>query len=124
MDAGEPAGKVAWALPAAAVALIAAVVWTAPSRSTATGSVTEAEALQITRTHCVACHQARPTHEAFRGGEPPKGVMLDTAEGLRKNAAQVLIQAVQGRAMPLGNETGITEDERAKLGAFLAQKGS
>ena len=41
--------------------------------------------------------------------------------GLRKNANQVMLQAVQGRAMPLGNETGITDEERAKLGAFLQQ---
>jgi uncharacterized membrane protein len=29
---------------------------------------------------------------------------------------------VQGRAMPLGNETGMTDAERAMLGAFLTQK--
>jgi uncharacterized membrane protein len=29
---------------------------------------------------------------------------------------------VQGRAMPLGNEHGMTDDERAKLGTFLAQQ--
>jgi uncharacterized membrane protein len=28
---------------------------------------------------------------------------------------------VQGRAMPLGNETNITDAERAKLGAWIGQ---
>ena len=86
------------------------------------GLVTDAEVLKITQTHCIACHQAKPTHEAFKGGEPPKGVMLDTVAGLRRNSAQVIAQAVQGRAMPLGNEHGMTDEERAKLGAFLAQQ--
>ena len=46
--------------------------------------------------------------------------MLDTIEGIRKNSAQILVQAVQGKAMPLGNETGITDAQRAKLGAWIA----
>ncbi|MFO1149232.1 MAG: urate hydroxylase PuuD [Alsobacter sp.] len=122
VDAGDRPASVAWALPAAAVALLAAIVWTAPNRAPAiAGGVSDAEALKIVQSHCVMCHQAKPTHEAFKGGEPPKGVMLDTIAGLRKNAAQVMLQAVQGRAMPLGNETNISDEERAKLGAFLQQ---
>jgi ATPase subunit of ABC transporter with duplicated ATPase domains len=46
--------------------------------------------------------------------------VADSVAGIRKSAAQVMAQAVQGRAMPLGNETGITEAERAKLGAWIA----
>jgi uncharacterized membrane protein len=68
------------------------------------------------------CHQAHPTHDGFKGGEPPKAVMLDTIEGIRKNKEQILAQAVQGNAMPLGNETGITAEERARLGAWIAQQ--
>jgi len=45
--------------------------------------------------------------------------MLDTIEGIRKNAQQILVQAVDGRVMPLGNETGITDEERSKLGAWI-----
>ena len=123
VDAGEEPMKVAWALPAAAVALIAAIVWTAPRTATVAGGVSEGEALKIVSTHCVMCHQAKPTHEAFKGGEPPKGVVLNTVDGLKKNAQQVMLQAVQGRAMPLGNETGMKDEERAKLGAYLAQAG-
>jgi uncharacterized membrane protein len=65
------------------------------------------------------CHQAQPTHESFKGGEPPKAVMLDSIENIRKNAQLILVQAVDGRVMPLGNETGITDEERAKLGAWI-----
>ncbi|GGH14116.1 cysteine desulfurase [Alsobacter metallidurans] len=121
VDAGDEPKTVAWALPAAAVAMAAAIVWTAPRGAAYPAGVTDADALKITQTHCAMCHAAKPTHEAFRGGEPPKGVMLDTVANIRRHAAQVNAQAVQGRAMPLGNETKMTDDERARLGAWLAQ---
>ena len=109
-------------MPVAAIALLATIWLTAPVSVTVSAKVTDAEILKITQTHCIMCHQANPTHEGFKGGEPPKGVMLDTLEGIKKNSAQILIQAVQGNAMPLGNETGITDNERAKLGAWIASQ--
>jgi uncharacterized membrane protein len=120
VDAGDTPQSVAWALPVAAIALGVTIWWTAPTVSTGSTKVSDADVLAITQQHCIMCHQAQPTHEGFKGGEPPKGVMLDTIEGLRKNAPQILIQAVQGNAMPLGNETGITDAERAKLGQWIA----
>jgi uncharacterized membrane protein len=113
---------VAWALPVAAIALTVTIWWTAPVATFGIGKVSDAEVLSITQKHCVMCHQAAPTHDGFKGGEPPKGVMLDTIGGIQKNSAQILIQAVQGNAMPLGNETGITNEERAKLGAWIASQ--
>jgi uncharacterized membrane protein len=121
-EAGEAWTKVAWALPAAAIALVAAIAWTAPRGSAATGTVSDAEGMKIVSTHCVMCHAAKPTHESFAGSEPPKGVILETPADVARHAQQVITQAVQGRAMPLGNETGITEEERARLGAWLATK--
>jgi uncharacterized membrane protein len=122
-EAGENWRKVAWALPTAAVALLATIVWTSP-RTTAVveGQVADAEAVRIVQTHCISCHAGKPTHESFAGGEPPKGVILETQEGLLRHAAQVIAQSVQGHAMPLGNETGMTDIERARLGAWLAAK--
>jgi uncharacterized membrane protein len=123
VDAGDTPASVAWALPVAALALIVAIYWTSPTpQAPPAGGVTDAAVSQIVTTHCVMCHAAKPTHQAFKGAEPPKGVMLDTLDGVRKNAAQILAQAVQGRAMPLGNETGITDADRATLGAWLAQQ--
>ncbi|WP_293860706.1 urate hydroxylase PuuD [uncultured Alsobacter sp.] len=121
VDAGDEPRKVAWALPVAAVALVATIAYTAPRGHAGGDAVTEAQATKIVQTHCVMCHAAKPTHEAFKGNPPPKNVMLDTVEGLRRHAQQVLAQAVDGKAMPLGNETGMTDAERAALGAFLRQ---
>ena len=122
VDAGDAPMSVAWALPLAAFALGIAIYWTAPTAPAHMGEVSDAEITHIITTHCVMCHAVKPKHEGFIGGEPPKGVVLDTLDGVRKNAPQIVIQAVHGRAMPLGNETGITDAERTALGAWIAQQ--
>jgi len=119
IDAGDTPRSVIWTLPAAVIGLAIAVWLTAPSTTVDHFTVSDSEMLQITQKHCVMCHQARPTHEAFKGGEPPKGVMLDTIDGIRAHRSEIYIQAVQNKVMPLGNETGITELERAKIGAWI-----
>jgi uncharacterized membrane protein len=75
--------------------------------------VSDAEVLAISRKHCTVCHAAKPSHEAF--AEPPKGVALETVGQLRQFAQSVLEQTVLTRAMPMGNDTGMTEAERLKL---------
>ena len=52
---------------------------------------------------------------------PPAGVMLDTAAQIRAQAAQIRIVAVDSDYMPLGNVTGISEEERRLLGDWVAQ---
>lgn len=118
-DAGDPLKKFLWTLPVAAVALVVALVMTAP-RSTAhlDGiAVTDADALIITRTHCANCHAVTPTSEAF--DEAPKDVHLESLDDLRRYSDLVMAQAVHSDAMPLGNETGMTQAERDRLGAWL-----
>jgi uncharacterized membrane protein len=122
-DAGDPLEKIAWALPVAVVALAGAVWLTAPRTdySALAGlTVSDADALAIVGKHCVMCHSARPTHAGF--DQPPKGIVFGSIEDLHAHAAQILAQAVNSTAMPLGNETGITTEERQKLGAFLLNR--
>jgi uncharacterized membrane protein len=95
--------------------------FTAPRAATVVaGGVSDAEVLAIAQKHCVMCHAAKPTHEGF--AEAPKGVMLETVEEMRRYAPLIEVQAVKSEVMPLGNETGMTADERARLGAWLAQQ--
>jgi uncharacterized membrane protein len=86
------------------------------SSAKAASRVTDAEALALVAKHCTACHSAEPTHPAF--AKPPRGISLDTIEGLRRYAKEIVAQVVTERAMPLGNETDMTEAERARLGAW------
>ncbi|MFO1088260.1 MAG: urate hydroxylase PuuD [Hyphomicrobiales bacterium] len=120
-EAGDPIAKVAWTLPVIAAALLAAMWFTAPRAATAVaGGVPDADVLAITQKHCVMCHAAKPTHDGF--AEAPKGVMLETIEQVRRYAPLIEVQAVKTHVMPLGDETGITDEERARLGAWIAQQ--
>ena len=120
-EAHDPWKSYGWAVPVAAVALLLAIFVTSQRPTldiAAAGQVSEVRALQITATHCVACHARRPRHESF--SEPPKNVILETAADLRRFAGMVAQQTVHSKAMPLGNPTHMTDPERAELGAYLA----
>jgi uncharacterized membrane protein len=84
------------------------------------GEVTDEAALGIVQTRCAACHAANPTDAATKVA--PKGVQLETLADLKRYAAQIEVQAVRNKAMPLGNRTGMTDDERARLGAWIARQ--
>jgi uncharacterized membrane protein len=119
-DAGDPFRKIAWTLPVAAVGLLAAVVLTAPKGNASFAGIeaSDGEAMAIVGKHCVMCHADRPSHEGFDA--PPKGIVLGSLDDLRKHSVEIMAQAVYADTMPLGNETGITEADRLKLGAWLA----
>ena len=76
------------------------------------------QAQAIVGHHCVSCHAANPAHPDFDA--PPGGVMLETAEQITQFAEKIYEQAVVADIMPLGNETGMTAEERAQLGAWIA----
>jgi uncharacterized membrane protein len=63
------------------------------------------------------CHSAHPSHKGIPVA--PNGVMFDTDDGLVSHAAKIYERAVATPSMPLGNETGMTDAERASLGAWI-----
>jgi len=83
------------------------------------GTVTDTDALAIASKHCVMCHAAKPAHESFR--DAPKGIILESVDDLKKHAATIYAQTVQTRAMPLGNQTDMSENDRATLGQWLKE---
>ncbi|MCZ6765226.1 MAG: urate hydroxylase PuuD [Alphaproteobacteria bacterium] len=111
-----------WTWGAAAVGMVALMVYTAPavlSRGSAEReaavSFTEVEAIIAAR--CVACHSATPTDEIFVSA--PGGVMFDTDVQIQAMAVAIRAQAVASDIMPLGNKTGMTEPERDILGRWI-----
>jgi uncharacterized membrane protein len=66
----------------------------------------------IVTQRCEPCHSNSPTLLGLTA--PPNGVVLETLDEVRAHLPEVR-QLVALRAMPLGNLTGMTEDERAKL---------
>jgi uncharacterized membrane protein len=119
IDAGDNWDRYGWTLPTAAMALISTIYVTAPApRAAGSASATSDEqAMAISAKHCVACHAHNPSHPAFK--EPPKNMALETVSDMRRYAQQIYMQTVQNRAMPLGNQTGMTEAERDALGRWV-----
>jgi uncharacterized membrane protein len=83
------------------------------------GAAADAEVLAIVQRHCVMCHAMKPTHESFQ--EAPKNIMLEILADLRKYATAIYAQTVQSKAMPLGNQTGMTDDERNTVGRWVKE---
>ena len=98
---------------------VAGLVFATVAPSAQGGNISDADVLLIVQRHCATCHAVNPTHESFR--EAPKKIVLESVADLKKHAAVVYAQTVQGRAMPLGNQTGMTEGERAALGLWLKE---
>jgi uncharacterized membrane protein len=119
VDAGDDWAKFGWTAPLAIFAILCAIYVTAPRAPAATGTaIGDSEVLAIVSKHCIMCHAQRPTHESFK--EAPKNVALETVADLRKHAALIVTQTVHNKAMPLGNQTAMSDEERAKLGAWIA----
>ena len=107
-------------LPTPALAVVCLTAATAVFAQNPSGAPTDAEILALVKTHCVQCHAAEPTHEAF--ARAPAGVLLETIAQISANAPRVFTQVAVTRAMPLGNETGMTDQERARLAAWIESR--
>jgi uncharacterized membrane protein len=120
VEAGGDWNSYGWTLPVAAMALITAIYVTAPQPRTVSAgpAVTDLEAHGIIAKHCLMCHARNPSHPAFK--EPPKNVALETTADMRRFGQQIYMQTVQNRAMPLGNQTGMTDEERDALGRWVS----
>ncbi|MEE3098348.1 MAG: urate hydroxylase PuuD, partial [Pseudomonadota bacterium] len=106
-----------WQWPTATLLFIC-MMWVSAWRPDQQGAEVDAgQAMTLVATHCTVCHSATPAHDGFE--EAPGGVMFDTVEQMRTHAPKMLAQAVLSNIMPLGNETGMTQADRAVLGAWL-----
>ncbi len=72
----------------------------------------------IVISRCSMCHAAEPVWAGIPA--PPEGVMLDDDERIRLHARLIEIVAVRSRAMPPGNITEMTPQERLTLASWLA----
>ncbi|MBU0838240.1 MAG: urate hydroxylase PuuD, partial [Gammaproteobacteria bacterium] len=133
--------RFAWALPAAALGMICLAYVTAPNRQPAPNLAATspeqastsaqqsgasasqfAQVSEVIHERCTVCHSAQPSSPLFSAA--PAGVMFDTAEQIREQAAKIHAQTVASQIMPLGNITQMTQDERDLLGDWIAKGAS
>ncbi|ALJ37948.1 cysteine desulfurase [Azospirillum brasilense] len=120
--AGKPTPWWTWAVAAAGVAVIvglSAAGTRTESAAAAPARVEFAQVEEVVLSRCSMCHAAQPVWEGI--GAPPRGVMLDSAEAIGRHAPQIRTWAALSDAMPPGNVTGITPEERRLLAAWTDQ---
>ena len=108
-------------LPAIAVLLLLAMIWYLSPKtpdSDAANPVSETQIAQIIERRCIACHASQPTQPGFVAA--PLGIVLESREEILNRAERIAV-TVQTRYMPIGNLTGMTDQERASVASWYAQ---
>jgi len=70
---------------------------------------------------CSMCHTAEPAWDGLY--RAPKGVILDNDADIAEHAREIYLQAGRSHAMPPGNVTEVTPEERALLTAWFEGAG-
>jgi len=112
---GRNKNPLPYALVGVAV-IVAAIVWMVPAAvpakpaAAAAPKADFAAVQKVIEQRCYQCHGAQVQM---------KNVRLDSPELVKQHAQNVYQQVVVTRIMPMNNATGITEEERALVGAWF-----
>ena len=114
-------GRTVLGWPMAGILILAIVaVWIAPKQVSGGGEpVRFSQVNQIVFTRCLGCHSTTPMQPGF--AQPPLGVVLENPLRIAQLSERIKQQVVVSRAMPPPNLTGITDEERAIIGRWIAQ---
>jgi uncharacterized membrane protein len=109
-----------WAVAAAGMAAIAWLSAAGPRGATSAlpPAPRFAAVADIVISRCSMCHANEPVWAGLAA--PPKGILLDNAERIRRQAHLIDINSVRSHAMPPGNVTEMTGEERRLIAAWLA----
>lgn len=124
-------GNPTWTWLVAAV-LFVVVIWlsTVPKVLTGEAKVSASGEAFIASAHfpavrdtvlgrCAMCHAAEPAYDGIY--HAPKNVVLETDEGIAEHAREIYLQAGRSHAMPPGNVTFVTPEERALIVAWYEE---
>jgi uncharacterized membrane protein len=110
-----------WGIAAAGMVAIAMLSAAGP-RDIKTGSQPTAPTFayieEIILSRCSMCHSAEPVWASI--STAPKAILLDQPDHIRRNARLIGRNAAWSNAMPPGNVTEMTGEERAMIAAWLA----
>jgi uncharacterized membrane protein len=110
-----------WGVAAAGMAAVAWLSAAGPRVITTTALPPVPQFKQVSNiviSRCSMCHAAEPVWDGIPAA--PKGIMLDTDAQIRLHARLIEIFAVRSQAMPPGNITEMTPQERLTLAAWIA----
>ncbi len=108
-----------WGVAAAGMIAVAWLSGAGPGGAAPRAQKLDVKAAENTvLTRCSMCHRNEPLWPGIHA--PPNGVVLDDPENIRRHARLIEINAVRSHAMPPGNITEITPEERQILAAWIA----
>lgn len=119
-------GKKVWLYPILGVALLGSLIvalapnmYKSPMTDQPVAAVSDADALAIVQTRCVMCHAEVPNYPGFY--QAPKGIILETQAQLDQHAS-LIASTVASKYMPLANLSKITDEERAQIAKWFADR--
>ena len=118
--AGKPAPWWTWGVAAAGIVAIIVLSRAGPAHVARAAAEPArpsfADVTQIVSARCAMCHAAEP---AFPGiATAPKAVLLDEPARIWARHRQIALQAAYSSAMPPGNVSAMTDQERATIAAW------
>ncbi len=117
-------GSTRWSIPAIGViVLVVLAVAIRPDDDVGANGTAPAFSVvaPVIAQRCAPCHAQAPTEPGF--SSPPAGVVLETPAQIASRAEDIR-RVVSSKAMPLGNTTGMTSQERALVVAWVTQGAS
>ncbi len=111
-----------WTLFPAAIGLAGLVFMTSASfeiKNHNSGPVSFEQVHPIFQNRCVSCHSPQPTDDVIK--VTPKGLSLLNEAQIRAVLPQIYEQVAVSKVMPLGNKTGMTDEERSLVTAWIQQ---
>ena len=120
-------GQVLWWLPVIGIIILLALIWVLrPStegidNTASVAIVSDAQVTQVIAARCTVCHAVSPTQAGFSA--PPLGLVLESSEQIALTAEKVAT-SVQSHYMPLGNLTGMTNEERLIISTWYRQRST
>jgi uncharacterized membrane protein len=111
----------AWTLVLGLLLVGVVMVMFAPRPQTVAETVKFSELKQVLDLRCLSCHAEKPSFQGL--AEAPKGVKLDTPERINAQRLPIHQQTVLSKAMPPGNLTAMTEEERALVDRWYRAGG-
>jgi uncharacterized membrane protein len=76
--------------------------------------------VDVVASRCSMCHASQPVWPGIEIA--PRGVILDSAESIRREAEAIRIQTVLTHAMPPNNITQMSSEERQVVADWLLRK--